>query len=33
MIDVQKKKIKTIEDYRHDIKLLKYHLKKQQKTN
>lgn len=33
MIDVEKKKIKTIEDYRHSIKLLKYHLKKEKKTN
>lgn len=33
MIDVEKKAIKTVEDYRHSIKLLKYHLKKEKKTN
>ena len=33
MIDVEKKSIKTVEDYRHSIKLLKYHLKKQKKVN
>ena len=33
MLNVEKKHIKTIEDYRHNIKLLKYHLKKEQKTN
>ena len=33
MLNVEKKQVKTIEDYRHNIKLLKYHLKKQKKTN
>ena len=28
MLNVEKKQAKTIEDYRHNIKLLKYHLKK-----
>lgn len=33
MIDVEKKSIKTIQDYRHNIQLLKYHLKKERKKN
>ncbi len=33
MIDVQKKVVKTIDDYRHSIKLLKYNLKKEKKVN
>lgn len=33
MENVGKKSTKSIEEYRHNIKLLKYHLKKEQKIN
>lgn len=33
MENVAKKATKTIDDYRHNIKLLKYYLKKEEKIN
>jgi hypothetical protein len=33
MENIAKKTAKSIEEYRHNIKLLKYHLKKEQKIN
>lgn len=33
MENVMKSSLKSIEEYRHNIKLLKYHLKKEQKIN
>lgn len=33
MLDVEKKTVKSVEEYRHNIQLLKYHLKKEKKKN